>query len=47
MRLRFFVIIDADEDDFSGVVLQGIGVAFFLDLTDSRLGIMIPFQFND
>ena len=45
MVLRFFIVIDADKDDFPGVVLPGIGVAFFLDLAASRLSVMSPFEF--
>ena len=47
MVLRFFIIIDADKENFSAIVLKRPVILFFLDLADSSLSIIIPFQFND
>lgn len=46
MVFRFFIVIDADEDDFSAIVQKRPGIVFFLNLTDSRLSVMTPFIIN-
>lgn len=47
MILRFFIVIDADKENFSAIVLKRPGILFFFDLADGSLSIMIPFKFND
>ena len=43
MVLRFFIIIDADKENFSSIVLKRPGILFFLDLADGGLSVMTPF----
>ena len=45
MVLRFFIIIDADKENFSSIVLKRPGILFFLDLAEDSLSVMPPLEF--
>ncbi|WP_298637214.1 hypothetical protein [uncultured Megasphaera sp.] len=43
MILRFFIVIDADKENFSAIVLKRPVILFFLDLAEDSLSVMTPF----
>ena len=42
-----FVVGDADQQDSALICFQCLDIPFFLNLLNSSLGILIPFQFDD